>query len=284
MQLPPRDNQPDPVEVRKERPRYRPPIGIPIKKQRRAGSFLLAVLLHVLVIFLLVVPFTSPELMSEVLGAGGAGPAGGGGGGNRGTGGQRERLEFVNVAPAPAPTPPPPVVRPPVVPPLVPPPPPPPKVEQPKPQTPTPSQSTNQQTAQASAPVAGTGGGTGNDGTSGTGPGSGGGTGTGVGTGTGSATGPGTGGGTGSVFPPTPIEVIIPPMPAPARASGEVVVEFDVDSTGKVLDFVFQPTRDGNYNKRLQETLRATKFRPGVSATGVPMRAKYQMVLTISGR
>ena len=32
-------------------------------------------------IALLIVPFTSPELMREVLGAGGIGPAGGGGGG-----------------------------------------------------------------------------------------------------------------------------------------------------------------------------------------------------------
>ena len=46
---------------------------------------MLSVLLHLLIIALLIVPFTSPETFREVLGAGGLGPAGGGGGGNKGT-------------------------------------------------------------------------------------------------------------------------------------------------------------------------------------------------------
>ena len=70
-----------------ERPRYRPPLGVPVGNQRRVRSLLISIGIHLLIIILLIVPFTSPELIREVLGAGGLGPAGGGGGGNRGTGG-----------------------------------------------------------------------------------------------------------------------------------------------------------------------------------------------------
>ena len=98
-----------------ERPRYRPPIGVPVGNQRRVRSLLISIGIHLLIIILLIVPFTSPELIREVLGAGGLGPAGGGGGGNRGTGGiaKYERLQFVRIAPAP--TPPPALVKPPTL-------------------------------------------------------------------------------------------------------------------------------------------------------------------------
>lgn len=264
------------------RPRYRPPIGLPIGRQRRAANFLLAALLHALIILLLIVPFTSPELMATVLGAGGPGPAGGGGGGNRGTGGQvkQERLQFVRVAPAPTP---PPVQRPPevkpVIPPLVPPP-------QPKPEPqPTPQPQVTQPTAATSGEVksetVGTGGGSGNDGSAGSGPGSGGGVGSGIGTGRGSAVGPGTGGGTGSVYPPAPTELFLPPLPVPNKAKGTIVVVFDVDSTGKVLDLSFPPTKDGNYNRKLREALAAIRFRPAVNAQGVPIRAKTEITYSL---
>jgi hypothetical protein len=72
-------------------------------------------------------------------------------------------------------------------------------------------------------------------------------------------------------------------MPIPRGAVGELLVEFDVDSTGHVINFVFQRTKDGNYNKKLEERLRSTKFRPGVSATGVPIRAKAQITISLSG-
>ena len=42
-----------------------------------------------------------------------------------------------------------------------------------------------------------------------------------------------------------------------------LVAEFDVDSTGKVVDYTFTPTRDGGYNRRLEEVLKGFKFRPG---------------------
>jgi protein TonB len=280
--LPPNasSNPPAPASPGPERPRYRPPIGIPVGKQRRGASFVLAVLLHVLIIVLLIVPFTSPELMREVLGAGGIGAAGGGGGGNRGTGGQmkQERLQFVRVAPAPPP--PAPVVRPPEIKPLVPPPPPPPQPKPtPSPVPPSPAPATD--AGEAKSATLGTGGGSGNDGSAGSGPGSGGGVGSGVGTGRGSSVGPGTGGGPGTVYPPAPTELFLPPLPVPNKAKGTIVVVFDVDSTGKVLDLQFPPTKDGSYNRKLRDALAAIRFRPAVNAQGVPIRAKTEITYSL---
>ena len=56
------------------------------------------------------------------------------------------------------------------------------------------------------------------------------------------------------------------------------VAEYDVDSTGKVLDFKFTPTRDGGYNRRLDEVLRSFKFRPGTKPDGTPIRMKAQII------
>jgi protein TonB len=271
---------PPPKAAPGERPRYRPPIGVPIDKRKRVGSFVLSVLAHIIVLLLMIVPFTSPELLREVMGAGGAGPAGGGGGGNRGTGGQpkTERLEYVQVAPAPRPTVVPPLVKPPEIKPIVPPPPvvPPPPTPAPPQPTAPPAEATETKSA-----VTGTGGGSGTDGSAGAGPGSGGGVGAGVGTGRGSAVGPGTGGGPGTIYPPAPIELFLPPMPIPGKAKGEVIVVFDVDSTGKVLDLQFTPTKDGNYNKKLREAFAAVRFRPATNGLGVPVRAKYEVTYTL---
>ena len=253
---------------------------MPVGKGRRVGSFVLSVLAHILVILLLIVPFTSPELVREVMGAGGPGPAGGGGGGNGGTGGQpkTERLNYVNVAPPPRPAVLPPLVKPPEVKPVVPPPVVPPPTPQPTPQPTTPPAA---DASEAKSAVAGTGGGSGHDGSGGSGPGSGGGVGSGVGTGRGSAVGPGTGGGPGTIYPPAPIELFLPPMPIPGKAKGEVVVVFDVDSTGKVLDLQFTPTKDGNYNRKLREAFAAVRFRPATNGLGVPVRAKYEVTYTL---
>lgn len=272
---------PPPPPAPGERPRYRPPIGIPVSKSKRVGGMIISIAMHILVIALLIVPFTSPELLREVMGAGGPGPAGGGGGGNRGTGGQpkTERLTYVNVAPTPTPAVVPPLVKPPEIkPPIVPPPVPPPPT--PKPTTPSPAQPAAD-ASEAKAPTVGVGGGSGNDGTSGSGPGSGGGVGAGVGTGKGSSVGPGTGGGPGTVYPPAPIEMFLPPLPVPGKAKGEIVVQFDVDSTGRVLDIAFTPTKDGNYNRKLKEAFAAVRFRPATNGLGVPVRAKYEMVYTL---
>lgn len=265
-----------------DRPRYRPPIGMPAgSRTKRTGSLLLSIFLHLLVIALLIVPFTSPELMKEVLGAGGIGPAGGGGGGRKGTGGQmkQERLQFVRVAPAPTPTPTPPTVKPPEIkPPVIPPPVPPKPQPTPTPPAPTPAASA---ASEIKSETVGSGGGAGNDGGAGNGPGSGGGTGSGVGTGRGTGTGAGTGGGPGSIYPPAPTELFLPPLPVPGKAKGTVIVEFDVDSTGKVVDLQFTPTKDGAYNRKLREALVSIRFRPAVDGRGVPVRAKTQITYSL---
>jgi protein TonB len=255
---------------------YRPPIGVPSRHRRGLGGLLASLALHLLLILLVVLPFANPELVRAVLGAGGLGPAGGGGGGNRGGGGKpkTERLEFVRMAPPPAPPPipRPPELKPPVPPPPVPPPTPAPPAPQPQPAQP----------AVSDAKAPGTGGsGSGTDGTTGTGPGSGGGVGSGAGTGKGTAVGPGTGGGPGTIFPPAPTELFLPPLPVPGKARGTVVVVFDVDSTGKVLDLQFTPTKDGAYNRKLRDALAAIRFRPAVNGQGVPVRAKTEITYTL---
>jgi len=263
-----------------ERPRYRPPIGIPATRQKRTTSAIIAVLLHLLVVFLLIVPFASPELLHEILGAGGVGPAGGGGGGQRGTGGvpKNERIEFVKVAPAPVPPVLPPLVKPPEVKPVVPPPVVPPPQQKPAEQ---PKTASTESAVDVKSAVTGTGGGAGTDGSAGAGPGSGGGVGSGVGTGKGTSVGPGTGGGPGSIYPPAPTELFLPPIPVPSKAKGTVVVVFDVDSSGKVLDLQFTPTRDGSYNRKLREALASIRFRPAVNAMGIPVRAKTEITYSL---
>lgn len=258
--------------------RYRVPIGIPTRDEGRRAGAIVSVLVHVIVIALLIIPFMMPSSVIERMqqGAGGDGPAGGGGGGSRGTGGTRETLRFVRLAPEPVATP---TTVPPVprlaVPKVQPPAPMP--VEAPVPVPPPQSAVPAPQTTVASV-VPGTNGGSGTDGTAGAGPGSGGGVGSGVGTGKGSANGPGTGGGRQANYPPQPIEFFLPPLPPPKSVRGfHFIAEFDVDSTGRVLDFHFTETRDGDYNRRIAEVLRAMRFRPGTGPDGTPVRMKAQI-------
>jgi protein TonB len=270
------------------RPRRLPATGLPAARDDRKLSSAVSLALHVLIILLIIGPTVSHTglVIERPQGAGGLGPAGGGGGGRRGTGGAQERVTYVRPAappvatpavaavippptPIPQPTPvPPPVVKPPeVAPPEV-------KADA-KPEAKAP---------EATAPTPGTGGGTGNDGSNGTGPGSGGGTGSGIGTGRGSGTGPGTGGGVQENYAPMPIELFIPPMPFPAKLHGfRLVAEFDVDETGKVLDFKFNSTGDRGYDKRLDDVLKSTRFRAGTTPDGKPIRMKTQIVYALGG-
>jgi periplasmic protein TonB len=268
------------------RPHYRVPVGMPMRDEGRRAGAVVSVVVHALVIFLLIVPFFMPHSVIERMqqGAGGPGPAGGGGGGTRGTGASdREHIQFVKVLPTAIPTPK--TISPPVTPPI-------PKpvikpVAPPVQPTPKPVELPPVPKAQTTAPAAvvevasavtGVGGGSGFDGSAGAGPGSGGGVGSGVGTGRGSATGPGTGGGNATNYPPVPIEFFLPPLPAPSSVRGlHFVAEFDVDSTGRVINFDFTRTRDGDYNKRISEVLRAMRFRPGVRPDGTPLRMKAQV-------
>ncbi len=195
--------------------------------------------------------FTPPA--SEL--GGGPGPAGGGGG-RSGSGADGERLRFVQTRPAP-PTPAPALVpSPPISVPVEP-------VVTPAAREPV-----------AIGPVSGTAiTGTGTAGQGGAGSGTGGGIGSGTGTGTGSGTGPGTGGGDGLNHPPTPTQVFLPPLPAPPRIKPyHLIAWFDVDERGRARLLSFNPSRDASYNRRLREVLQSLRFRPGVTADGVPVR------------
>ena len=264
---------------RSTRPRYRVPVGMPMRDEGRRTGALVSVLVHAAIITLLIVPFVLPSSVIERIqqGAGGAGAAGGGGGGRRGDNGDREALRFVRLAPDPVPTPKtlPPTPQQPVVPPVIPP--------LPKPITPAAVPPPTSQTPAAPAPPIaaaspGNSGGSGRDGTSGAGPGSGGGVGAGIGTGKGSATGPGTGGGTQANYPPQPVEFFLPPLPAPKDVRGfRFLANFDVDSTGRVLGLEFTPTPDGDYNRRIASVLKSMRFRPGMRPDGTPLRMKAQL-------
>jgi protein TonB len=261
------------------RARSLPAVGMPPDRRRSRMATALSVLVHVFLIWLLVRPPAldnlNPDLVEMEKGGGGAGPAGGGGGGTRGTGG----VKYVQAAPPPTPaTPPPQVVVPPVQPVIQPP-----KPVLTDPVMPTlelPKLLTTDPKAEVKveSPIIGTGGGTGTDGTRGNGPGTGGGVGTGVGTGRGSGVGPGTGGGNLPYYPCTNIELMIPPLPAPGNVRGfKLIANFDVDEKGKVLKVQFTPTRNGDYNRKLNDVLRSLRFRAGSSLEGVPMRTTCQI-------
>ena len=253
------------------RPADAPATAIPATRDRKRTGTIISILLHALLIWFLLRPEalnTNPNLKEIAQGAGGAGPAGGGGGGNSGTG----SIHYVTVAPPPKPTPVP-VPTPQVV------------IEPPKPVEPVipplemPKMATEKVEVKVQSPIVGAGGGTGADGTNGNGPGTGGGIGSGIGTGRGSGIGPGTGGGTQENYPPSPTELFIPPMPVPSSVKGfHLTVNFDIDEKGKIVGLpLFTPTKDGGYNRKLQEYLKTFKFRPGHTPQGVPIRAMFQM-------
>ena len=80
------------------RPRYRTPIGMPLRNEHWERGAIVSVLVHAVIIGLLIIPFFLPSSVIRRIqqGAGGAGPAGGGGGGRRGTGGAvAEKIIFV---------------------------------------------------------------------------------------------------------------------------------------------------------------------------------------------
>jgi periplasmic protein TonB len=265
-----------PVRLGWHRAREVPATGIPGPRDRRRNGTIISFLFHALLLLFL---FQSPALHIDPnlkplnLGAGGPGPVGGGGGGNRGTGGVR----YIQVAPPPKPVAPPVTPLPVIVPPK------PPEPVLPQLEIPKLAQEAKM-LVKIQSPIIGLGGGTGIDGTKGNGPGTGGGIGSGLGTGNGSAVGPGTGGGNTDIHAPTMTELFIPPLPLPSGVKGsQVLAEFDVDETGKVLSFKFTPTKDRGYNKKLEEVLKGFKFRPGTTMQGVPVRAKFQMTLSLSG-
>lgn len=232
--------------------------GPPQRKRDGPGGYLLSLFIHATIVALLITsPLSHGFTATPTEGAGGQGPAGGGGG-RSGSGFDAERLRFIQTRPAAAPPTPSPA--------LVPAPP----ISKPVPPAVTPAAT---QPA-ASVPASGTAtSGEGTAGAGGAGPGTGGGTGSGTGTGRGSGVGPGTGGGDGMNHPPTPTQVFLPPLPAPPRIKPyHLIAWFDVDERGNAKLLAFNPSKDGGYNRRLRDVLTSLRFRPGVSAAGVPVR------------
>src|SRR5262245_8989367 len=80
-------------------------------------------------------------------------------------------------------------------------------------------------------------------------------------------------------YPPTPTKLFIPPLPIPDGVRGfHLIAEYEVDETGKVVDFKFTPTRDAAYNRRLEGMLKSLTFRPGTKPDGTPIRTRAQVV------
>ena len=112
----------------------------------------------------------------------------------------------------------------------------------------------------------------------GSGTGTGGGSGSGSGPGTGAGAGPGTGtGGTapldsvgGRARPPEPTRVILPPFDYPRTMRGQSIdVNFFVLADGRVERVVFIPdVSDRAYARKLEDAMRAYRFRPARSASG----------------
>lgn len=258
-----------PVE---ERPPFQLPTAMPLPPgENRAIGLGVSVAIHAIIVLLLLLPLLMTPAGRSLLveGAGGAGARGGGGGGM----GPREGLRYIRVAPEPpaqpaaTPAVTPLVVKPPLAPPVV----------EPPAKTP-PAEALPPATPAATPDATGAGGGSGV--TAGAGPGTGGGVGSGVGTGTGSATGPGTGGGNDANHPPQPINTPLPPLPVPQKIRPfKVIAEFDVDSTGRVLNVDFNATPDGGYNRKLKKMFSDMRFRPGVRPDGSPIRSKGQVIL-----
>jgi periplasmic protein TonB len=251
---------------KRERPRYRGPVGMPLPKQSSVGGSVTSFLVHLLIVLLLIGPWWATKVMEQKMGGGGPGPAGGGGGGNNGTGGEvKERTRFVQIVP-----PPPPKVQQPQL--VVPPPvikPPPPEEKKPDPPKATPEPEAKKDASQ----VTGTGGGTGHDGTAGSGPGTGGGVGSGDGTGRGSSNGPGTGGGAGRTYPPTVTNLAILPIPVPSKVRPyKLIAYFDVDEKGTTTLLRWNKSSDNGYNKKIEAMLNEVRFRPAVKFDGTPVR------------
>ena len=281
----------EPMQPGSGAPKKRPPfttVGFPKRPDARKLGWAWSLIAHILILLLLLAPALVRTVIPEEFstGAGGEGPAGGGGGGTNGDGGRDmfenpEALRYIRVAPEPAATatPEPPVEPTPVAPPVTPP------TPEPQPTEPRAPELAALLPDEGPRVLAGTGtgGGTGNDGTAGNGPGTGGGIGSGVGTGTGSGVGPGTGGGTGDVHPPTPIQVFLPPLPAPDRIGKpyQLVAYFEVDETGKSTLLRFNESRDRGYNRELKQRLEQMRFRPAVRPDGTPVKQVFPLTVWI---
>jgi hypothetical protein len=63
------------------------------------------------------------------------------------------------------------------------------------------------------------------------------------------------------------------PLPVPSKVRPYTMVAyFEVDTTGVARLLSFNPSKDGNYNKRVREMLMEMRFRPAVRGNGVPVK------------
>src|SRR6185436_18846979 len=125
---------------------------------------------------------------------------------------------------------------------------------------------------------AGSGGGSGGGAGPGTGPGSGPGSGPG-------ASGPGSGGadsGRAGGRPPEPRQLILPPFDYLRSMKGRTIqATFFVLADGRVDNVVFaEEIPDRGYAKKLEQVLRAYRFRPARSADGAPIAGHTTVSIT----
>jgi hypothetical protein len=194
----------------------------------------------------------------------------GGGGGGGGRGGAVVEHAVTPPAPPPKmvppvqpPPPPTPTVTPPVAPPVV---------------QPSPPPTAEPPAAGVAAPAGGTGTGTGG------GNGSGVGTGTGSGRGPGSGTGSGGGNGDGNRGSPAESKMLAMPditgVPKPLRGQ-PIEVTFSIAADGTTVSYVLNPPiADRGFAKKVDEALRAYKFKPARDPDGKPIASSYTITFT----
>jgi protein TonB len=246
----------------------------PRREKRPWGWLALSILLHVSVIALALIDFSSAEPFDvDQRTPGGPGPAGGGGGGGA------DRVTYITLPAYQAPAKPkeeetrPKLEEIPIPKPIV--------AEIEIPVDSVQFDLTHTDRVVLGGPVLGKGAGTG--GGPGSGTGTGGGIGSGRGTGVGSGTGPGTGGNGGEIFPPAPRYTILPPQPVPKSDKGRTFqAKITVAADGRVLNVEVRPKiRDLAYRRRFEEQLYQWAFAPAVTREGVPVRGETVITITL---
>ncbi|HSE28585.1 MAG TPA: hypothetical protein VLA95_10185 [Gemmatimonadales bacterium] len=247
-----------------------PSLTVPRRRGGPAG-FLLAVLVHVLVLAFVILPWARElERFERAFGPLGDGMGGGGGGGGRGVREVELPAYRAPAAPPPAAVDQTAVVTEPVV--------------ETVPETVVAAVAPRD--SQPAAPVgdaAGVGPGAGG----GTGGGTGGGVGTGTGPGTGTGSGPGTGGGEGGrARPPQLRHLAILPEGAPDALKGRTVrVTFFVGADGMVREIEVVPAlEDRGYARKVEERLESYRFRPALDEAGLPTAGRVTIIFDLPTR
>jgi hypothetical protein len=81
----------------------------------------------------------------------------------------------------------------------------------------------------------------------------------------------------GTVYPPTPTELFVPPLPIPDNVRGfRLIAEFEVTHCQATL-IAMSRSANARYNERLQSALLRLHFRPATTWDGKPVRAKARI-------